>query len=159
MLSHLTLASSFILRVLNPTGRVKIGIRIESFAIIKYVVYPQTITYIVYCHAKLQLEVILGSLWGRCGSLWGRCGVVVGRCGVVVDRCGVVVGRCGSLWVVVDRCGVIVGRCGVVVGRCGSLWVVPCFSNYVTYIYKQQVTSLPNRRLAGVRYRTNVPVD
>jgi hypothetical protein len=55
---------------------VKIGIRIESFAIIKYVVYPQTITYIVYCHAKLQLKVILGSLWGRCGvvvgSLWGR---------------------------------------------------------------------------------------
>jgi hypothetical protein len=41
----------------------------------------------MYCHAKLQLKVILGSLW------------------VVVGRCGVVVGRCGSLWVVVDRCG------------------------------------------------------
>jgi hypothetical protein len=71
---------------------VKIGIRIESFAKIKYVVYPQTITYIVYCHAKLQLKVILGSLWFVVGSWW----VVVGRCGVVVGRCGVVVGRCGS---------------------------------------------------------------
>jgi hypothetical protein len=68
---------------------VKIVIRIESFAIIKYVVYPQTITYIIYCHAKLQLKVILGSLW-----------VVVGRCRVVVGHCRVVVGRCGSLWVV-----------------------------------------------------------
>jgi hypothetical protein len=82
---------------------VKIGIRIESFAIIKYVVYPQSITYIVYCHAKLQLKVILGSLW-----------VVVGHCGVVVDGCGVIV----------DHCGVVVGRCGLLWGRCGSLWIV-----------------------------------
>jgi hypothetical protein len=92
---------------------VKIGIRIESFAIIKYVVYPQPITYIVYCHAKLQLKVILGLLWVVVGSLW------------------VVVGHCGSLWVVVGSLWVLVDRCGVVVDRCGSLWVVPCFSNYV----------------------------
>ena len=100
MLSHLTLASSFILRVLNPTGSREDR---DNKAIIKYVVYPQTITYIVYCHAKLQLKVILGSLWGRSGSLW----VVVGSLWVVVGRCGVGVGRCGSLW-----------------DRCGSLWVV-----------------------------------
>jgi hypothetical protein len=80
---------------------VKIGIRIESFAIIKYVVYPQTITYIIYCHAKLQLKVILGSLWVVVGSLW----VVVGSLWVVVGSLWVVVGRCGSLWVVVGRCG------------------------------------------------------
>jgi hypothetical protein len=48
----------------------KIGIRIESFAIIKYVVYPQTITYIIYCHAKLQLKVILASLWVVAGSFY-----------------------------------------------------------------------------------------
>jgi hypothetical protein len=77
---------------------VKIGISIESFAIIKYVVYPQTITYIVYCHAKLQLKVILGSLWVIVGSLWGRCGSL-----------WIVVGHSGSLWVVV---GSLWGRCG-----------------------------------------------
>jgi hypothetical protein len=102
---------------------VKIGIRIESFGIIKYVVYPQTITYIVYCHAKLQLKVILGSLWVVVGSLSGRCGSLWVVVGSLWDRCGVVVGRCGSLW---SRCGSL----WVVVGRCGSLWVVPCFSNY-----------------------------
>jgi hypothetical protein len=75
---------------------VKIGIRIESFAIIKYVVYPQTITYIIYCHAKLQLKVILGSLWVVVGSLYGRCGVVVGSLWVVVGSLWVVV---GSLWI------------------------------------------------------------
>jgi hypothetical protein len=57
------------------------------------VVYPQTITYIVYCHAKFQLKVILGSLWVVVGSLW----VVVGRCGSLwVDVLG-------SLWIVVGR--------------------------------------------------------
>jgi hypothetical protein len=67
------------------------------------VVYPQTITYIVYCHAKFQLKVILGSLWVVVGSLW----VVVGRCGSlwvdVVGSLWIVVGRSGSLLVVVDR--------------------------------------------------------
>jgi hypothetical protein len=83
---------------------VKIGIRIESFAIIKYVVYPPTITYIVYCHAKLQLKVILESLWGCCGVVVGHCGSLWGRCEVVVDRCGVVVGRCASFHVLVTTC-------------------------------------------------------
>ena len=58
--------------------------------------YPQTITYINYCHAKLQLKVILGSLWGHCGVFVGRYGVVMGSLWVVVGSLWGLVGRCGS---------------------------------------------------------------
>jgi hypothetical protein len=101
---------------------VKIGIRIESFAIIKYVVYPQPITYIVYCHAKLQLKVILGLLWVVVGSLW-----------VVVGHCGSLWGRCGSLWIVV-------GSLWIVVGRCVSFHVLVTMLNY--YAQKQWIIQL-----------------
>ena len=108
----------------------KIGIRIESFAIIKYVVYPQTITYIVYCHAKLQLKVILGSLW-----------VVVGHCGVVVDGCGVVVGHCGSLWGRSGSLWIVVGSLWVIVDRCGSFHVLVTMS--ISGTIERTITAKP----------------
>ena len=74
----------------------KIGIRIESFLIIKCGVSTNNNLYCLLS-CKIATEGNLGIVVGHCGSLW----VVVGRCGVIVGRCGVVVGRCGSFHVLV----------------------------------------------------------
>ena len=92
--------SSFILRVLNPTGsrEDRDSDRKLCYNKIRGVSTNNNLYYLLSCKIATEgnFGVVVGSLWGRCGSLWGRRGVVVGRSGVVV-------GSCGSLWVVVGR--------------------------------------------------------